>query len=67
MPGLNTYKILVTAEDGNTKEYQINITREDKEEVGEETLEVEKENNYIYLIIGIGILIGILGVIILRK
>lgn len=67
MPGLNTYKILVTAEDGSTKEYQINITREDKEEVGEETLEVEKENNYIYLIIGIGILIGILGVIILRK
>ena len=67
MPGLNTYKILVTAEDGSTKEYQINITREDKEEVVEETLEVEKENNYIYLIIGIGILIGILGVIILRK
>ena len=67
MPGLNTYKILVTAEDGSTKEYQINIIREDKEEVVEETLEVEKENNYIYLIIGIGILIGILGVIILRK
>ena len=71
--GENNYRIVITAEDGTTKEYKISITRNAKvsEEEKETVIEPEKEdkfNNKI-LIVGVFIIVilFILGIIILIR
>ena len=69
--GVNSYPIIITAEDGSFIEYTINITRLEKEIKTYDTKEVVKENNNTTLIIGIssGIIIVaiITAIIIFRK
>ena len=64
--GVNEIKLVVTAEDGTTKEYQLHITREKKEIIKkEEVKETTNSNQIIYLILGISgsIFVLILGII----
>ena len=69
--GVNSYPIIITAEDGSFIEYTINITRLEKEIKTYDTKEVVKENNNTTLIIGISsgviILAIITAIIIFRK
>ena len=72
--GINTYPIIITAEDGSFIEYTINITRLEKEIKTYDTnkyVEEENKNNNIILIIGIStgviILVIITGIVIYRK
>ncbi len=69
--GVNSYPIIITAEDGSFIEYTINITRLEKEIKTYDTREVVKENNNTTLIIGISsgviILAIITAIIIFRK
>lgn len=71
--GENNYRIVITAEDGTTKEYKISITRNAKvsDEEKETVIETEKEdkfNNKI-LIVGVFIIVilFILGIILLIR
>ena len=71
--GENNYRIVITAEDGTTKEYKISITRNAKvsDEEKETVIETEKEdkfNNKI-LIVGVFIIVMlfILGIILLIR
>lgn len=72
--GINTYPIIITAEDGSFIEYTINITRLEKEIKTYDTnkyVEEENKNNNIILIIGISsgviILVIITGIVIYKK
>ena len=72
--GINTYPIIITAEDGSFIEYTINITRLEKEIKTYDTnkyIEEENKNNNIILIIGIStgviILVIITGIVIYKK
>ncbi len=68
--GINTYPIVITAEDGSSLEYTINITRLDKEEIiKDNNYNLKKENNDIILIsIGLGvIIISVITVIIIYR
>ena len=72
--GINTYPIIITAEDGSFIEYTINITRLEKEIKTYDTnkyVEEENKNNNILLIIGISsgviILVIITGIVIYKK
>lgn len=59
--GVNEIKLVVTAEDGTTKEYQLHITREKKEIIKkEEVKETTNSNQIIYLILGISVAIFVL-------
>ena len=72
--GINTYPIIITAEDGSFIEYTINITRLEKEIKTYDTnkyVEEENKNNNIILIVGISsgviILVIITGIVIYKK
>ena len=72
--GINTYPIIITAEDGSFIEYTINTTRLEKEIKTYDTnkyIEEENKNNNIILIIGIStgviILVIITGIVIYKK
>ena len=72
--GINTYPIIITAEDGSFIEYTINITRLEKEIKTYDTnkyVEEENKNNNIILIIGISsgvIIVAIItGILIYKK
>ena len=72
--GVNSYPIIITAEDGSFIEYTINITRLEKEIKTYDTnkyVEEENKNNNIILIIGIStgviILVIITGIVIYKK
>lgn len=72
--GINTYPIIITAEDGSFIEYTINITRLEKEIKTHDTnkyVEEENKNNNIILIVGISsgviILVIITGIVIYKK
>lgn len=69
--GINSYPIIITAEDGSSIEYTINITRLDKEIITKDSnKKIEKKNNNLILIgssSGI-IIIGIItGIIVYKK
>lgn len=72
--GINSYPIIITAEDGSSIEYTINITRLDKEIITKDSnkdIKKEKKNNYNVIIICIStgiIIIGIItGIIVYKK
>lgn len=72
--GINTYPIIITAEDDSFIEYTINITRLEKEIKTYDTnkyVEEENKNNNIILIVGISsgviILVIITGIVIYKK
>ena len=72
--GINTYPIIITAEDGSFIEYTINITRLEKEIKTYDTnkyVEEENKNNNTTLIVGIStgviILVIITGIVIYKK
>ena len=72
--GDNELLIKVISEDGKTKEYHINVIREDKieekEEVKEDTLKIEENNNsniIYYIIAGVFVVIVIIVIVIMIK
>ena len=71
--GENNYRIVITAEDGTTKEYKISITRnakvsdEEKETVIETEKEVKFNNNILIVGVFIIVMLFILGIILLIR
>ena len=71
--GENNYRIVITAEDGTTKEYKISITRNAKvnDEEKETVIETEKEDKFNNKILIVGVIIivilFILGIILLIR
>ena len=61
--GENTVKIVVTAEDGSTSTYTINVTREAKEKDEEKEVEEKKSSKTIIIILIILVIIGLIYVI----
>ena len=67
--GENSYSIIITAEDGSTKEYKINIKRLENtintiEEKTDDKNVINKKNSKKYIIIGTTIVIFVIGLIV---
>lgn len=61
--GKNVVEIVVTAEDGTTRTYTINVDKEEKEEDASEEVEEEKESNVSKTVIIVLIILVIIGLI----